>query len=293
MSYRGQAYRDGSSYMTLADKQAFFQNLGKSQREFFDKMLSENIWEAKLTARYLCLNGEEMASSSECAREIGRVPVQSSASIYTASIYAVMHILDPDLDVSASAKGVAKRILLRMARPTGKWYLRQERRNTVQELCEKEGVVTSDGRLDKAIILIVEERQKILRPELKRRLQRLKEEHPIRYRAAALYYGLEDGVIRTMEDVGEIMGSSRENIRQLRNKALKFLEAPLGSEDLMISREDTIRDVLEASDGHPGRADDGSDLEPKIDTERPWMQEVYRVNHLVKLQTMLKNARKP
>ncbi len=45
-----------------------------------------------------------------------------------------------------------------------------------------------------------------------------------------LYYGLDDGEKRTMEELGSLFGVSRERIRQIRNRAFeKLLESPHGA----------------------------------------------------------------
>lgn len=61
---------------------------------------------------------------------------------------------------------------------------------------------------------------KILREKLKELVKDL----PIRERRViSLRYGLEDGVPRTLDEIGKIFGISRERVRQIENKALQYL----------------------------------------------------------------------
>jgi RNA polymerase primary sigma factor len=43
-----------------------------------------------------------------------------------------------------------------------------------------------------------------------------------------LYFGLDDGRARTLEEIGKMMGVTRERIRQLRDRALKQLKEQQG-----------------------------------------------------------------
>jgi RNA polymerase primary sigma factor len=45
-----------------------------------------------------------------------------------------------------------------------------------------------------------------------------------------LYYGLDDGEERTLEEIGSLLGVTRERIRQIRNRAFeKLRESPQGA----------------------------------------------------------------
>ena len=45
-----------------------------------------------------------------------------------------------------------------------------------------------------------------------------------------LYYGLGDGEERTLEEIGSLLGVTRERIRQIRNRAVeKLRESPQGA----------------------------------------------------------------
>jgi RNA polymerase primary sigma factor len=43
-----------------------------------------------------------------------------------------------------------------------------------------------------------------------------------------LYFGLDDGKTRTLEEIGRMMGVTRERIRQLRDRALRQLREQHG-----------------------------------------------------------------
>jgi RNA polymerase primary sigma factor len=43
-----------------------------------------------------------------------------------------------------------------------------------------------------------------------------------------LYFGLDDGKSRTLEEIGKMMGVTRERIRQLRDRALRQLREEYG-----------------------------------------------------------------
>jgi len=47
----------------------------------------------------------------------------------------------------------------------------------------------------------------------------------------ALYYGLDDGEERTLEEIGSLLGITRERVRQIEQHALATLARQLGSED--------------------------------------------------------------
>ena len=55
-------------------------------------------------------------------------------------------------------------------------------------------------------------------------------------RVLQLYFGMEDGVCHTFEEIGQLLGVSKERARQIRNQALKKLKdlgADLGLEDFL------------------------------------------------------------
>jgi DNA-binding CsgD family transcriptional regulator len=52
-----------------------------------------------------------------------------------------------------------------------------------------------------------------------------------------LYYGLDDGEERTLEEIGSLLGVTRERIRQIRNRAFeKLRESPDGAQDATICK---------------------------------------------------------
>ena len=63
-----------------------------------------------------------------------------------------------------------------------------------------------------------------------------------------LYYGLDDGEERTLEEIGSLLGVTRERIRQIRNRAFeKLRESPQG---------DSLSGFwITPTDGSPGGSD--------------------------------------
>lgn len=74
----------------------------------------------------------------------------------------------------------------------------------------------------------------ILREQLKEALDTL---HPREQQVLKLRFGLEDGQVRTLEEVGREFNVTRERIRQIESKALRKLRHP--------SRSKRLRDFLE------------------------------------------------
>jgi RNA polymerase primary sigma factor len=62
--------------------------------------------------------------------------------------------------------------------------------------------------------------RRLLRADLEQALQSLSPRHQ---RVLRLYFGFDDGRERTLEEIGELFGVTRERIRQLRDRALKHL----------------------------------------------------------------------
>ena len=62
--------------------------------------------------------------------------------------------------------------------------------------------------------------RRMLRADLEAGLQALSPRHQ---RVLRLYFGFDDGRERTLEEIGELFGVTRERIRQLRDRALKHL----------------------------------------------------------------------
>jgi len=62
--------------------------------------------------------------------------------------------------------------------------------------------------------------RRLLRDDLEDALQALSPRHQ---RVLRLYFGFDDGRERTLEEIGELFGVTRERIRQLRDRALKHL----------------------------------------------------------------------
>ena len=74
----------------------------------------------------------------------------------------------------------------------------------------------------------------ILGEQLKEALDTL---HPREQQVLKLRFGLEDGQVRTLEEVGREFNVTRERIRQIESKALRKLRHP--------SRSKRLRDFLE------------------------------------------------
>ena len=73
----------------------------------------------------------------------------------------------------------------------------------------------------------------VARKEMKESLRRIIDELPEREREIIkMYYGLEDGIERSLEDVGQHFGITRERVRQILQKALKKLRSPHRSKKL-------------------------------------------------------------
>lgn len=70
---------------------------------------------------------------------------------------------------------------------------------------------------------------KILRERLK---ELIKDLPPREKQVISLRYGLDDGVPRTLDEIGKIFGISRERVRQIENKALQALRSHEGIEKL-------------------------------------------------------------
>ena len=62
--------------------------------------------------------------------------------------------------------------------------------------------------------------RRLLRADLEKAMQALSPRHQ---RVLRLYFGFDDGRERTLEEIGEMFGVTRERIRQLRDRALKHL----------------------------------------------------------------------
>jgi len=73
----------------------------------------------------------------------------------------------------------------------------------------------------------------VARKEMKENLRKIIEELPEREREIIkLYYGLDDGIERSLDDVGQHFGITRERVRQILQKALKKLRSPHRSKKL-------------------------------------------------------------
>ncbi len=73
----------------------------------------------------------------------------------------------------------------------------------------------------------------VARREMKESLRKIIEELPEREREIIkLYYGLDDGIERSLDDVGQHFGITRERVRQILQKALKKLRSPHRSKKL-------------------------------------------------------------
>ena len=79
--------------------------------------------------------------------------------------------------------------------------------------------------------------EELVRSEMKRTVDTLLSMlEPRQKRILQLYFGLEDGVCLTFEEIGAEMGVSKERARQIRNQALaklKALGADFGLEDFL------------------------------------------------------------
>jgi RNA polymerase primary sigma factor len=81
----------------------------------------------------------------------------------------------------------------------------------------------SDDQMDSPDIALMEES---LRKELKNRLSVLS---PREVKILELYYGIGDNESHSLEEVGDILGLTRERVRQIRERSLRRLRYRLGS----------------------------------------------------------------
>lgn len=194
------------------EKQTFYRNLTPSALARLNKLRSFGFEEMTLLERYLCVNGGRKISFFKLAKQVGM-----SDRYLTISLNALLlHLGAPSelAGVSCSVEAKAR---------------------TIDRTVERLEMGLKDASFRSEI-----GKYKLLPPNLPpyswdrfRRLTKMEYETPEKFRElkeanpkqyCSLIYNLGlNGVYKTLEQIGEELGLTKERVRQLRNEALEIL----------------------------------------------------------------------
>lgn len=130
----GHAWEDTEEHSpAYRSHKKFFASLTDEQRALFDELLELKFRLALMTARYLCLGGEEYLPQQKVAVLFG-MPRPEAASNVCIHVNGVRHYLDPTFKTGGSAKGCAKTIKQQVAVINGYFKNGDERQEFIDAL---------------------------------------------------------------------------------------------------------------------------------------------------------------
>lgn len=196
----------------------FLVKLESEQKALFDELVQMGFHAAILTARYFCLRDEEFKPQREVAQEVDfPTLLQGPISAYINSVFCY---LDPTFKAAKRAVAIAGAMRQRVVRLRAILAEAASREEMAKRLGLNhlpEGMPLSRLDVLEAVVKASKDR------DFGYFAYRCPREHEV----VALRYGLSDGKYRTLEEIGQRLGVTRERIRQLEEKAF----AELGIED--------------------------------------------------------------
>jgi hypothetical protein len=198
-------------------QKAFLTGVSGDQKKLFDELIALGFEAALMTSRYYCLNGEEFLSQRALCADFGYG--ENINHYFSAKINAVLCYLDEAFEASLASKRLAKALranVIRLRPYLESAELRKQcaERLRIPQLASKFPL----ARLDTF--------EKLLEAFRSGRLAQFALESPDDHRALVLRFGLEElalGAYRTLEEVGNLTGVTRERVRQREERALKIL----------------------------------------------------------------------
>ncbi len=192
----------------------FLLRLTGEQKLLFEELLQLGFHSATMAARYFCLREEEFKTQLEVAQEMDFPPLQNYVS---AHINAVFCYLDPSFKAAKEATRIAEVTRMRVLRL----------RAILAKAARREEIARQLGldRLPEGMPLSrFDTFEAVVKASREPSFQDFTARYPREQKIITLRYGLEDGVYRTLEDIGQRLGGlTRERIRQLEEIAFKAL----------------------------------------------------------------------
>lgn len=195
-------------------QQAFFTGLQGEQRVLFEELIAFGHDGAVMTARYFCLGREEYIPQRQVADKHGFGEDERHVSQL---MNAVIYYLDPSFETSERSRQIANALKGKVVRLRTSF----QSVNIRQEAARRLGLSALPTDFP---LVRLDELEALLKAERDGLLTLLKEEYPNAHQALTLRFGITDGVYRSLQAVGDLMGGiTRERVRQLEEKALVAL----------------------------------------------------------------------
>ncbi len=196
----------------------FLLGLQGEQKALLNELLQLEFHTALLVARYFSLQGEEFKTQRQVAIEVDfPTLLQGPLSAYINSIFCY---LDPTFKAAKKAISIAETMRCRVARL--RTILAQAASR--QEIAQRLGLEQLPDGLPLSRLDLLEA---VVSASRKVEFQDFALRYPREHKLIVLRYGLSDGKYRTLQEVGQHFGVTRERIRQLEERAF----AVLGIED--------------------------------------------------------------
>ncbi len=209
------AWPEGANHSRYyRQQQDFLLRLSGEQKALFDELLRLDFHVAHLVARYFCLRGEEFKPQHDVALEVDFPTLWDS--VISARIHSVFYYLDPTFRASKRPRRMAETMRARVV--SLREILAQAANR--EEIAKQLGLQALPSNLPLSRLYVFEA---VVQTSQRQAFQRLLKEYPRWYRVLTLRYGLEDGVYRTLEEIGEMMDVTRERIRQVEEEAFDWL----------------------------------------------------------------------
>ncbi len=212
------AWTEGENRSPHYQKQALFlRNIQGEQRQLLDELRFFGFEELEITSRYFCLNNEEYLPQRVIADQFDLNGRESEVS---EQINAVLYYLDPTFEAGYVSRSRAYSMRHRIERL--RMALKQTHDIVLlrQNLAENLDLPKLPDKMPLGKFGIFEALIKCSRTG---KLDWLKTIDEKLYRVLVLRYGLNDYHYKTLKEVGDIEGLTKQRIDQLEEKALALL----------------------------------------------------------------------
>lgn len=202
----------------------FFEDLSGEQKKLFEELLYFGIESAEITARYFCLNGEEYVTQSTLAEMYGH-----NASMHAAisgRIGAVMRYLDSTFETgedSIQQASVLKKKVQLLRERYGETVKLAQKMDVMRALLVKATGCSTVKIPDKLPVSKYQIYEQLLNAMIDGKFYELKNSSPKRFEVLLQRFGFKEGKYKTLEACAEMMGLTRERIRQLEHSGLVLL----------------------------------------------------------------------
>lgn len=210
MAWKGERITSPS----YAGQRNFLKSLTGEQKALFEELLALGFEEVRMAARYYCLDGGDYIPQHVVAAEYGYG--DKNNSLVSRKINGILLYLDPGFQTGKDSRDWTERLKARVTRTRAV----VEKENYREIFCRELGV---DHLPEGLYPSQFEEYRTVVMAHQVGKVEALRS-HDSRYvEILKMRFGLDGGRVRTLQEIGDLFGITRERIRQLEEMALELL----------------------------------------------------------------------